>query len=61
MREHDNHARHFERRIGGFWIQRSELETEYIAAKNLNPAHNDYNIHLHENWQGLRSFRNHDF
>lgn len=61
MREHDNHAKLLERRIGGFWIQRSELEAEYIASKTSNSAHNDYNTHLHENWQAVKLFHKHGF
>lgn len=61
MREHDNHARLFERGIRRFWIQRPDLETEYVAIENLNSTHNDDNIHLHENWQAIKCFHNHEF
>lgn len=61
MREHDNHARLFERRIRWFWIQRPDLEAEYVATENSNSTSNDYNIHLHENWQAVKYFHNHEF
>lgn len=61
MREHDNQAKLFERGIRVFWIQRPDLEAECVATENSNSTHNDYNIHLHGNWQALKCFKNYKF
>lgn len=60
MREHDNQAKLFEKGIRVFWIQRPDLEAECVA-ENSNSTHNDYNIHLHGNWQAIKCFKNYKF